>query len=90
MAGGGVVTAGEIKHYEGRTTFFVCMVCVLAASGGLMFGYDVGISGNKSPHIRLWFFVWSQNLHPREKEKKSQDFQQKDGCTRFWLQNLEI
>jgi len=39
------VTAGEIKHYPGRTTFFVCMVCVVAASGGLMFGYDVGISG---------------------------------------------
>lgn len=46
MAGGGVVTAGEIKHYPGRTTFFVCMVCVVAASGGLMFGYDVGISGS--------------------------------------------
>jgi hypothetical protein len=48
MAGGGVVTAGEVKHYPGRTTFFVCMVCVVAASGGLMFGYDVGISGTGS------------------------------------------
>jgi len=46
MAGGAVVAAGEFKHYPGRTTFFVCMVCVVAASGGLMFGYDVGISGN--------------------------------------------
>jgi hypothetical protein len=43
-----VVTAGEVKHYPGRTTFFVCMVCVVAASGGLMFGYDVGISGTGS------------------------------------------
>ena len=45
MAGGGVVTMGEVKHYDGRTTFFVLLTCVLAASGGLMFGYDVGISG---------------------------------------------
>ncbi|XP_024382078.1 sugar transport protein MST4 [Physcomitrium patens] len=45
MAGGGVVMAGDIKHYPGRTTFFVIMVCIVAASGGLMFGYDVGISG---------------------------------------------
>ncbi|KAG0582204.1 hypothetical protein KC19_3G042200 [Ceratodon purpureus] len=45
MAGGAMVAAGEAKHYPGRTTFFVCMVCVVAASGGLMFGYDVGISG---------------------------------------------
>lgn len=36
---------GEVKHYDGRTTFFVLLTCVLAASGGLMFGYDVGISG---------------------------------------------
>jgi hypothetical protein len=45
MAGGGVVSQGEVKHYDGRTTFFVLLTCVLAASGGLMFGYDVGISG---------------------------------------------
>lgn len=45
MAGGGVVSMGEVKHYDGRTTFFVLLTCVLAASGGLMFGYDVGISG---------------------------------------------
>lgn len=50
MAGGGVVAAGEIKHYPGRTTFFVIMVCIVAASGGLMFGYDVGISGNSFPY----------------------------------------
>lgn len=43
--GGGVVSQGEVKHYDGRTTFFVLLTCVLAASGGLMFGYDVGISG---------------------------------------------
>lgn len=64
-----MVTAGEIKHYEGRTTFFVCMVCVLAASGGLMFGYDVGISGNKSPHIypSLVFFLSGHRVYTRER-----------------------
>jgi len=41
----GVAPVGEVKHYPGRITFFVVLVCILAASGGLMFGYDVGISG---------------------------------------------
>ncbi|KAJ7555377.1 hypothetical protein O6H91_05G035800 [Diphasiastrum complanatum] len=47
MAGGGVVAAGgKSAHlYEGRTTLFVAIACIVAASGGLIFGYDLGISG---------------------------------------------
>jgi hypothetical protein len=45
MAGGGMVTAGEVKHFEGKATVYVVLTCILAACGGLMFGYDVGISG---------------------------------------------
>ncbi|CAA7023454.1 unnamed protein product [Microthlaspi erraticum] len=47
MAGGSFV--GESGHgggsYEGRVTAFVVITCMLAAFGGLLFGYDIGISG---------------------------------------------
>ncbi|CAM6085441.1 unnamed protein product [Calypogeia fissa] len=38
-------TGGWTKPYNGRTTGYVVVTCIMAASGGLMFGYDVGISG---------------------------------------------
>ncbi len=47
MAGGHVMAVGPIRHYEGRTTVYVALACILAASGGLLFGYDIGISGTQ-------------------------------------------
>jgi hypothetical protein len=35
-------------EFEARITPYVIMTCIIAASGGLMFGYDVGISGKLS------------------------------------------
>jgi hypothetical protein len=52
MAGGHVMTVGPIRHYEGRTTVYVALACVLAASGGLIFGYDIGISGTRRKKIK--------------------------------------
>ncbi|KAL3830632.1 hypothetical protein ACJIZ3_019434 [Penstemon smallii] len=44
MAIGGINT--KVKgNYEGRVTPFVVISCVVAATGGLIFGYDIGISG---------------------------------------------
>ncbi|OIW06653.1 hypothetical protein TanjilG_04047 [Lupinus angustifolius] len=45
MAGGGFTSAGGETHFEARITFTVIMSCIMAATGGLMFGYDIGISG---------------------------------------------
>lgn len=48
MAGGGFTgpaAGARAAQYEGKITFYVVMTCIIAASGGLMFGYDVGISG---------------------------------------------
>ncbi|XP_022726484.1 sugar transport protein 11-like [Durio zibethinus] len=45
MAGGGFVAHGRRKTYEDRVTTFVVITCIVAAMGGLLFGYDVGISG---------------------------------------------
>eukprot|EP00898_Chlorokybus_atmophyticus_P007419 jgi/Chlat1/7679/Chrsp64S07174 len=48
MAGGGVVAShGLAKHYNGRVTAYVVWSCIVAASGGLLFGYDIGVTGGK-------------------------------------------
>ncbi|KAL0372852.1 UNVERIFIED_CONTAM: Sugar transport protein 10 [Sesamum calycinum] len=44
MAVGGGIAAGNGKQYEGRVTPFVVVACLVAATGGLIFGYDIGIS----------------------------------------------
>ncbi|CAN6463401.1 unnamed protein product [Victoria cruziana] len=47
MAGGGVPVshADVAKQYKGNVTSFVVFTCMVAATGGLIFGYDIGISG---------------------------------------------
>ncbi|XP_047947022.1 sugar carrier protein C-like [Salvia hispanica] len=36
---------GEEKEYPGNLTPYAIITCVIAATGGLTFGYDIGISG---------------------------------------------
>ncbi|OMP01485.1 Sugar/inositol transporter [Corchorus olitorius] len=45
MAGGGYVAQGRALNYEGGLTPFVIGSCMVASMGGLLFGYDFGISG---------------------------------------------
>lgn len=46
MVGSGFVKKGrEGYDYKGRVTLFVILSCMVAAMGGLIFGYDIGISG---------------------------------------------
>ncbi|KAL5200864.1 hypothetical protein ABZP36_035218 [Zizania latifolia] len=42
---GGGSSAGAGGGYGGRVTPFVVLSCVVAGSGGILFGYDLGISG---------------------------------------------
>lgn len=39
------VAMERAQHYKGRVTPFVLMACLVAAIGGSIFGYDIGISG---------------------------------------------
>ncbi|GLT90935.1 hypothetical protein SLE2022_088500 [Rubroshorea leprosula] len=39
-----VITTGG-KDYHGNLTFKVFITCIIAASGGVIFGYDLRISG---------------------------------------------
>src|SRR5438128_2519779 len=53
MAGGGVVNTGGGKDYPGKLTMFVLLACIVAATGGLIFGYDIGISGTPFDFVVL-------------------------------------
>ena len=44
---------GEGKEYPGRLTLYVFLTCAVAATGGLIVGYDIGISGNRPSHQNL-------------------------------------
>ncbi|KAK1387782.1 Sugar transport protein 13 [Heracleum sosnowskyi] len=45
MAGGGMVASSGGTEFEAKITPIVIISCIMAATGGLMFGYDVGVSG---------------------------------------------
>ena len=41
----------KVGSFESKITVYVVVCWVLAACGGLMFGYDIGISGAKCLHV---------------------------------------
>ncbi|XP_050146471.1 sugar carrier protein C-like [Malus sylvestris] len=45
MAGGGIGPTKGGKEYPGKLTARVLLTCMVAATGGLIFGYDLGVSG---------------------------------------------
>lgn len=48
MAGGGFTDAGDLKRahlYEYKITSYFIIACMVAAMGGSLFGYDLGVSG---------------------------------------------
>jgi len=64
MAGGsfttGAVTKERAEQYKGRVTPYVIVACIVAATGGSLFGYDIGISGSSIIHtFMLSYFLCS-------------------------------
>ncbi|KAM1054344.1 hypothetical protein ACFX2I_001703 [Malus domestica] len=50
--------AGEAGQYNGKMTPFVILSCMMAAIGGVIFGYDIGISGgvtSMEPFLKKFF-----------------------------------
>ncbi|WVZ85902.1 hypothetical protein U9M48_032760 [Paspalum notatum var. saurae] len=74
MAGGAVAPSdGPVPDYGGGLTLSVLMTCLVAASGGLIFGYDIGISGGVSemePFLRRFF----PHILKRMAEAKGNDY----------------
>ncbi|GKD47188.1 hexose carrier protein HEX6-like protein isoform X1 [Tanacetum coccineum] len=57
MAVGSVVSS-EAGKYNGQITSFVVLSCMVAATGGIIFGYDIGISGgvtSMKPFLEKFF-----------------------------------
>ncbi|CAN0887007.1 Sugar transport protein 13, partial [Linum grandiflorum] len=73
MAGGGfTTTSAETVEFEAKITPIVVISCIMAATGGLMFGYDVGVSGGVTamPAFQQKFFpvVYKKTQDPTLKE----------------------
>jgi len=54
------------KEFEAKITPIVVISCIMAATGGLMFGYDVGISGgvtSMDPFLKKFFPVVYRRKH---------------------------
>ncbi|CAH8330139.1 unnamed protein product [Eruca vesicaria subsp. sativa] len=45
MAGGFIASSGDSPAFPGKMTLYVFICVIIAAFGGLIFGYDIGISG---------------------------------------------
>lgn len=57
MTGGGF-SGGNDREFEAKITPMIIISCIMAATGGLMFGYDVGVSGGVAsmpPFLKKFF-----------------------------------
>ncbi|XP_022867067.1 sugar carrier protein A-like isoform X1 [Olea europaea var. sylvestris] len=74
MAGGSFAPRGVAKEraeqYKGRVTAFVIIACIVAAVGGSLFGYDIGISGGVTSMdgflVKFFPAVYRQKKHAHE------------------------
>lgn len=58
----GIGIEREGGQYNGKMTSFVVFSCMMAAMGGVLFGYDIGISGTLfSISISISFIVVISN-----------------------------
>ncbi|XP_047309493.1 sugar carrier protein C-like [Impatiens glandulifera] len=69
-AAGVTPTTVNGREYPGNLTLFVTITCIVAASGGLIFGYDIGISGgvtSMDPFLKKFF----PSVYHKEKNDSS-------------------
>ncbi|RWW54921.1 hypothetical protein BHE74_00038467, partial [Ensete ventricosum] len=74
---------GAAKKFEGKITIYVVICGIIAATGGLMFGYDIGISGgvtSMDDFLEEFFPVVYERKH-KAKE---------DNYCKFDNQNLQL
>ncbi|KAE8719847.1 Sugar transport protein 1 [Hibiscus syriacus] len=77
----GGIGPGTGKEYPGNLTPYVMVTCIVAAMGGLIFGYDIGISGGvttMTPFLKRFFrSVWEK----KEADKSKNQYCQYDSQT---------
>ncbi|XP_074307628.1 sugar transport protein 1-like [Silene latifolia] len=70
MAGGPVFVAKGGKEYPGNLTPYVLATCIVAAMGGLIFGYDIGISGGVTS-MPMFLSRFFPEVYKKESEDSS-------------------
>ncbi|KAG1368207.1 sugar carrier protein C-like [Cocos nucifera] len=70
MAGGAIVSTGAPKDYPAKLTSFVLFASVVAATGGLIVGYDIGISGGVTS-MDSFLSKFFPSVYRKEKENQS-------------------
>ncbi|KAK3150886.1 hypothetical protein QOZ80_3AG0238990 [Eleusine coracana subsp. coracana] len=70
-AGGFSVSAPSGVEFEAKITPIVIISCIMAATGGLMFGYDVGISGGVTSMDDFLGKFFPEVLRKKHQDKES-------------------
>ncbi|KAK2383063.1 sugar carrier protein C [Trifolium repens] len=77
----GIPTGGSSKEYPGNLTPFVTVTCVVAAMGGLIFGYDIGISGGVTSMDPFLMKFFPSVYRKKNLDKSSNKYCQYDSQT---------
>eukprot|EP00250_Pteridium_aquilinum_P011700 c20250_g2_i1 orf=351-1580(+) len=88
MAGGGFTAAAagsRASQYEAKVTIYVIITCIIAASGGLMFGYDVGVSGGVTSMDEFL-----GKFFPKVLKKKNEDTSSQSAYCDYDSQTLQL
>ncbi|WCJ23725.1 Sugar transport protein 8 [Euphorbia peplus] len=78
-----VISGGDMPEFEGKVTFTVIICVIIAAFGGLMFGYDIGISGGVTA-MDDFLEKFFHNVYERKKRATENNY-----C-KFDDQNLQL
>ncbi|KAK7270149.1 hypothetical protein RIF29_23082 [Crotalaria pallida] len=74
MAGGAFVSSEGGRQYEGKVTPFVIITCIVAAMGGLLFGYDLGITGGVTS-MEPFLVKFFPNVYKQMKDESGHESQ---------------
>ncbi|KAJ4708499.1 Sugar transport protein [Melia azedarach] len=78
MAGGGFTGGGDLKRahlYEYRITSYFVVACIVAAMGGSLFGYDLGVSGGVTS-----MDDFLKDFFPKVYKRKQEHLNETDYC----------
>ncbi|KAL6198068.1 hypothetical protein ACLB2K_027860 [Fragaria x ananassa] len=77
----GIATGGGGKEYAGKLTSYVLVTCIIAAMGGLIFGYDIGISGGVTSMDSFLRKFFPSVYRKKELDKSTNQYCQYDSQT---------
>lgn len=77
----GIAVGDNKKEYPGNLTPFVTVTCIVAAMGGLIFGYDIGISGGVTSMPSFLKKFFPSVYRKQQEDKTSNQYCQYDSQT---------